>query len=114
MIIIRSSNGDVFNKVENPAVVVDAVKDKNGIVNKYIMMKIGEKENMLDYQNIVIDKYKKNGFEDYINIRVIELPKKQKLIDKVFQTTGYLTKILKDIDFNKKETKLNEEDFDNV
>lgn len=98
MIKIRA-NGEVFNEVENPSIVVDIVEKENE-PNEYIMMKIGEKENMQDYYNLVLKRYKENGFENQINLAIIDLPRNQELVDRVFQTTGYLSRVLKDVDFN--------------
>jgi len=92
MIKIRDSKGELFNEVKNPAVVAD--KSPRG---NYIMLKIGEKEVMEEYYDTVVSNFEKMKFPQFAkDLCLIDLPKNQKIIDRIFQTTGYIDKFIRE------------------
>lgn len=90
MFKIQDEKGKVFNKVENPAVVYDR--------KTFTMIKIGERETMLEYHQFVEQTYRNAGFiEQAEDTTFMDLPPDQEIIDKVFQNTGYIEQLLKTI-----------------
>ncbi|MCM3109977.1 hypothetical protein [Lederbergia lenta] len=88
MFQIRDGSGKVFNRVNNPAVVYDS--------NDSVLLKIGEKETMQQFFEFVQNRYRAYGFHDMANdIALMELPKDQEEIDKVFQICDYIGKLHK-------------------
>ncbi len=86
MILIRSER-EVYNQVENPAVVYDR--------NLCMMIKIGEREDMLAYQHRVVQAYIANGFDSMVSdVGFMALPKDQEIVDKVFNCSGYLKTLI--------------------
>lgn len=80
---IRSENGQVFNTIIRPAVVADVVSG--------VIFKINEYEIMESYYSSVIKAYTDCGLHDIAKqILLIELPKDQDQIDKIFQISGYV------------------------
>lgn len=79
-------NKNVYNKLANPAVVFDK---QCGTV-----LAIGEYDDMVNRMNHMCDTYTVHGFPEMVDpIAVIELPKDQDEIDKVFQITGYILRL---------------------
>lgn len=88
--LIRSADGEVINKVENPGAVVDC--------EMKILLKIGEFEDMEEYYDIMRNRYLSANFVDQANsLAYMHLPKDQEEIDKIFQNTGYIEKYMKDL-----------------
>ena len=86
MFLIRDGSGRKYNQVNIPAAVYDS-RDS-------VLLKIGEREDMLSYFDLVQNKYRKEGFHDIANdISFMELPKDQVEIDKVFQICDYIGKL---------------------
>jgi len=82
MYLIRDAK-TVFAKAENPHVVFDK--------SCGTLLKIGEKQRMESYFEETQDKYRSSGLSNYADdIVLMELPKEQEEIDKVFNHTGYL------------------------
>ncbi|PLS19403.1 hypothetical protein CVD28_03030 [Bacillus sp. M6-12] len=80
---IRDGQGKVFNEVVNPTVVYDS-RDS-------VLLKIGEKEVMETYFETVQNQYRAFGLHDVADdISLMELPKNQEEIDKVFQICDYI------------------------
>lgn len=83
MFLIQDGQGKVFNRVQNPTAVYDA-KDS-------VLLKIGEWGNMYDYFEKVQERYRFYGYSGVAkDIRIMELPKDQEVIDKVFQICDYI------------------------
>lgn len=83
MFKIQDGSGRLFNEVQNPAVVYDAQGS--------VLLKIGEWENMMVYYNYLQELYRNNGLSDVASdICLMELPKDQEEIDKVFQICDYI------------------------
>lgn len=83
---IRDEKGNVYNKVEHPAVVFD--KDCG------TLLKIGNRDKMLAYFNQTNDKYREKGLHDMAdNLYYMELPKDQREIDRVFHNAGYIKRL---------------------
>jgi hypothetical protein len=79
----KESQMETFSKVKNPAAVFDKADGT--------LLKIGEKEFMEDYYKKIQGVYRQNGFHHMADdIVMIDLPKDQEIIDKVFQITGYI------------------------
>ena len=90
MIKIRDSKGEIFNEVKNPAVVAD--KSPRG---NYIMLKIGEREDMEKYYDTVVSNFEKMKFPQFAkDLCLVDLPKEQEIVDRVFQTTGYIDRFI--------------------
>lgn len=86
--LIRDGQGTVFNKVIRPTVVMDTELG--------IMLKIGEYNDMMDYFDTTSNSYRKIGFHQYADeLALMELPKNQEEIDKVFQITNYVAELYK-------------------
>ncbi|WP_303982215.1 hypothetical protein [Niallia circulans] len=86
MFLIRDESSREYNKVSIPAAVYDS-RDS-------VLLKIGEREDMLSYFDLVQNKYRKEGFHVIANdISFMELPKDQVEIDKVFQICDYIGKL---------------------
>ena len=86
MFLIQDEKGTVFNRVKNPAAVFDR---ESGTLHK-----IGENENMVTYYNMVQDKYRSAGFHDIADdVTLMDLPKDQVEINRVFQITGYIKRL---------------------
>lgn len=83
--LIRDSLGNVFNKVNDPAVIVD----------NNILIKIGEYNDMLEYLEVMKEKYYKGGYIEFAdNLSVIKVPKNQQEIDKIFNNSNYIDKYI--------------------
>jgi hypothetical protein len=81
--LVRDGSGKVFNRVKNPTAVYDA-RDS-------VLMKIGEKEIIHGFFEEVQTRYRAFGFTKEANdICMLELPKDQEVIDKVFQICDYI------------------------
>lgn len=90
---VRDGQGQTFSTLENPAVVFDK---KCGTLQK-----IGEYADMEDYFNVTQATYRKAGFPDIADdVTLMDLPRDQEIIDKVFQNTGYLLTLYKDLNLN--------------
>lgn len=88
MFLIRDVSGAVFNEIKNPAAVYDGKLS--------VLLKIGELEEMGQYFNLVQNLYRNHGFNDIADdIYIMELPKNQEEIDKVFQICDYIGKLHK-------------------
>lgn len=80
------ANGEIFNRVSRPACVFDR---ENGA-----LLKIGEFDEMKQYFHNTTAVYRSHGFNEIASdIVFMELPKDQDEIDKVFQITGYVTRL---------------------
>lgn len=89
MFLIRDSK-KIHNKVENPAVVYDGESS--------VLLKIGEKSKMEEFFTIIQERYRSFGFYDMAdNIYLMDLPRDQEEIDKVFGICDYIGKLHKDI-----------------
>lgn len=87
----------VYNEVCNPAVVYDI---KSGL------LKIGEKEEMEYYFNKTNRLYRQCGLHDIANdLYLMELPKDQEIVDKVFQIHDYVLHLHKQIETTAKTVK---------
>lgn len=87
MFLIRAE-GNVYNKVKEPYAVFDK--------SLGVLHKIGEREEMEKYFELVQDRYRTHGFFNQADdIGLMELPKNQVEIDKVFGITGYIGKLYK-------------------
>lgn len=87
---IRSYDGHVFNSVENPAVVFDK--------NCGTLLKIGEREVMDAYFDKIQSRYRAGGFPEMADdITLIDLPRDQEVIDRVFQTIDYVGVLYKNM-----------------
>lgn len=81
--LIRDECGKVFNKVNTPAVVFDK---ESGVYHK-----VGEYDILKDYYDLAVKAYRTQGFPEMArNLVLLELPKDQEVIDKVFQNSGYI------------------------
>lgn len=81
--LIRNELGNIFNRVNNPAAVFDK---ETGT-----LYKIGEYEIMKQYYQTAIEAYDGAGFKEVSqDLCLMELPREQETIDKVFQNTGYV------------------------
>ena len=88
--LIRDEKGEVFNRVKTPTVVFDG-KDA-------VLYKIGEKEAMEDYYELCQKRYRSSGFHSMADDLVLmDIPKDQETIDKVFQITGYIGVLYKQV-----------------
>lgn len=86
MFLIRDGSGNVFNEVENPAVVFDS--------SCSVLLKIGEYKQMEEYYNFVYERFISTGNDDMANDLVLmSLPKVQEEVDKVFQICDYVGKV---------------------
>lgn len=89
MFLIRNEQGEIYNMVNEPAVVVDLA------VN--VVLKIGEYEDMQNYFNTMCKKYIDAGFSKMAHdLAVMHIPKDQEEIDKIFLNSGYIEKYSKD------------------
>jgi hypothetical protein len=80
---IRDEKGRVFNEVLVPTAVYDS-RDS-------VLLKIGEKEDMESFFEEVQNRYRAFGFQQEADdICLMELPKEQAEIDKVFQICDYI------------------------
>lgn len=83
MILIQDESGEIYNKTNNPAVVFDK---ESGVYHK-----IGGYNSMKSYYEVARTAYEANGFQEMAdNLILLELPKDQEIVDKVFQITGFL------------------------
>jgi len=90
MIKIRDSKGKIYNKVNNPAIIVDTVDPEN-----YFIRKIGEKEILEEKYKELIKKYKKAGLKEEVKKTIlVELPKDQELVDKISNYNSFLKKVV--------------------
>ena len=90
---VRDGQGKTFNTLTKPAVVFDK---SSGTLHK-----IGEYADMLNYFSISEGAYRKAGFTDIADdVTLMELPRDQEIIDKVFQNTGYLLTLYKNLNLN--------------
>lgn len=90
MYLIRDGQGAVYNEVNNPTVIFDS-RDS-------VLLKIGERESMEQYFGIIQQAYRSKGFGDVADdIILMELPKEQEEIDKVFQICDYIGVLYKRI-----------------
>lgn len=88
MFLIRDENGEVFNQVENPAAVFDA---ESGT-----LLRIGEHDTMLQVFDTLNTKYRQAGLVDMADhIMMIDLPRDQTEIDRVFQICDYVKTLAK-------------------
>lgn len=86
MFLIRDGSGQVFNEVQNPAAVYDS-RDS-------VLIKIGEFSDMQQYFNSIQNSYRAHGFHlEADDIALMELPKDQAEIDKVFGICDYIGKL---------------------
>lgn len=89
MFLIRNEQGEIYNKVSEPAVVVDLA------VNT--VLKIGEYSDMEDYFNFIVDRYNTAGFPEMAHdLAVMNIPKDQEEIDRIFLNSGYIEKYTKE------------------
>lgn len=90
---IRDEKGEVFNTVTHPAVVFDKQCGT--------LQKIGEYADMETYFNVTQAAYRKAGFPDVADdVTLMDLPRDQDIIDKVFQNTGYLLTLYKNLNLH--------------
>lgn len=88
--LIRDEKGHIFNRVKNPTVVFDG--------RDAILQKVGEKESMEDYFDSCQKQYRSAGLHAIADDLVLmEIPKDQETIDKVFQITGYIGILYKQV-----------------
>lgn len=79
---------NVYNKVTRPTVVFDK---EDGV-----LLKIGEYDTMRNYYDQIHGVYTQAGLHDIANELVLmELPKDQEIIDKVFNIAGYIKRVYK-------------------
>jgi len=82
MFLIRNGN-EVFNEVQNPYAIFN--KSRGSLI------RIGEKQVMEDYFEEVQKRYRSIGFhQEADDVGLMELPKDQDEIDKVFQIVDYI------------------------
>lgn len=90
MFLVRDSKGEIFNRLKEPAVILDTEEE--------IVLKNGEYDDMLKYFEIMCKKYRDAGFDFMAdNLAVMHLPKDQDEIDKVFSMHNYIGVIYKQI-----------------
>lgn len=90
---IRDESGHVFNQTNKPTVVFDK--------SCGTLLKIGDYADMLNYFNVTQAAYRRMGFHDIADdVTLLELPRDQEIIDKVFQNTGYLLSLYKQMVLN--------------
>lgn len=90
---IRDGQGKTFNTVTNPAVVFDK--------STGTLLKIGEFSDMENYFTVSQAAYRNAGFIDMADdVTLMDLPRDQNVIDKVFQNTGYLLTLYKKLNLN--------------
>lgn len=82
---IRDSSGNVFNTLEHPVEVVDDID------GELVLFKIGEPSEMLVYYDILREAIPS------ANIKMVEIPRNQEMIDMLFNNTGYINKFYKAI-----------------
>ena len=83
MLKIQDENGKQYNQVNKPAAVYDA--------RHSVLYKIGEWEDMVVYFETLQAAYRRLGLPDIADdICIMELPKDQEEIDKVFQICDYI------------------------
>lgn len=85
------ASGIIYNEVTEPAVVYE---QETGT-----LYKIGEKKVMEKYYKEVQEKYQLGGFpKEAENVRFMELPPNQELVDKIFQNSGYLKRFVDEME----------------
>lgn len=90
---IRDESGHVFNQTGQPTVVFDK--------SCGTLLKIGDYADMLNYFNVTQAAYRRVGFHSIADdVTLMELPLEQETIDKVFQNTGYLLTLYKNLNLN--------------
>lgn len=83
------SNNKIIRKLENPAIIYDL---KSGLV------KIGEIKEVQETFTSLVDRYKLNGFSELADdLRYLELPHDEELIDKIFNISGYILTVHKNL-----------------
>lgn len=83
MAILIRDEKTIYNSVKTPAVVFD--KDLG------VLLKIGDYSEMEKYYEITTNIYKERSLNFMVeSLILLELPKDQDIVDKVFQNTGYL------------------------
>lgn len=85
--VFRNEKGEVFGPpTSNPAVLFTK--------SCGTWHKVGDLVPVLTYLNLYQKQYLTHGFTDMADdLAVMELPKDQEVIDKVFQNTGYLKRL---------------------
>lgn len=79
------------NEVSRPTAVY-SYDERGGV-----LLKIGEYDVMSDYFDDTVDRYRSFGYNEIADqIYLMELPKDQEVIDKVFQITNYIGKLHED------------------
>lgn len=87
---IRDEIGHTFNTVTNPAVIFDK---STGTLHK-----IGEFADILNHFDVMQAAYHNAGFAGIADdITLMELPRDQETIDKVFQNTGFVLTLYKQV-----------------
>lgn len=85
-LFLVQSGGKIYNTVKNPAAVYDRQDS--------VLLKIGEWEAMYQYWETVQQQYRTSGFAEMADdICIMELPKSQEEIDKVFGICDYIGKL---------------------
>lgn len=80
---IRNEKGEVFNTVNQPAVLFDK--------SCGTMHKIGEYDTLLPYFDQIQAAYRNAGFPEMAeHMTLLELPHDQELIDRIFQSVDYV------------------------
>lgn len=88
MTFLIRDNTQVFNEVSEPGAIMDV---KTGT-----LLKIGEYEVMEEYWEFMRKQYINNGFRDMADdIMLVQLPKNQEIIDKVFNISDYIGTLYK-------------------
>lgn len=90
MFLIRNEQGKIYNEVSEPAVVVDLAAK--------CVLKIGEYSDMEIYFNLICKKYKDAGYVEMAHdIALMNIPKDQEEIDKIFHNSGYIDKYINQV-----------------
>ena len=94
MFKIRAKNSEnemeIYNEIKEPAVICDRELG--------VLITIGEKEQIEKYYEDIQIQYRNNHLDAVADdIVMLELPKDQAEIDKVFQISGYIKKYLKEM-----------------
>ena len=88
--LIRNAYGEVYNEVLEPTVVLD--------IDTGTLHKIGEYDDVESYYNELIEAYNSHGYFDQANsIALFSLPKDQEIIDNVYNNTGYVLTVYKNV-----------------
>lgn len=81
--LIRDEKGMVYKEVAEPTAVFD--------MDTGTLLQLGDYEEMKDYFTFTQDTYRKAGYHNMADsIFLMELPKKQEIVDMVLHSSGYV------------------------